>query len=723
MNRKNKKNNQSKDKYYIHIASSLSEGRIYSLKDGDLFAVFNQDGFIRPFGIESHGIFFEGTRFLSRLVLRIENKDPMLLSSGIKDKNDVFVVDFTNPELGQDEQYIPKESIHLLSICFLKGHSYFEKFTVVNYGVSPATFTFSLEFEADFKDIFEVRGLQRKKRGYFIEPLVKQNSVKLGYRGLDTVERKTLLSFSPRPSELTENKVTFQVHLKPHQEQNFFFTVSCQVDHQPMIFLPYEKALKGILTSYRHNENQCSIETSNEQFNEWIKGSTADLFMVLTETDYGFYPYAGIPWYNTVFGRDGLITAMETLWLYPQIARGVLRYVSAHQATHYDPEKDAEPGKILHEVRKGEMANLKEIPFKEYYGSIDSTLLFLIMAGYYYKRTGDRDLLKDLWPSLLAALEWTYKYGDRDGDGFIEYQRKSPYGLRHQGWKDSEDSVFHDDGSLAEPPIALCEVQAYLYEAKMQMSILAREMGNSQLHQRLLQEAEELKNNFLKRFWCKSTTMLALALDGKKTPCCVVSSNAGQSLFSGIVPSDIALKIRDRLFEESTFSGWGIRTIATTESRYNPMSYHNGSVWPHDNALIAYGLSRYGFKGAVLKIIESLFEASIFMDAHCLPELFCGFERRAGKGPTKYPVACDPQAWSSAAVFMLLQSCLGLTISAQEGTLYFVNPVLPAYLEEVRIRNLEIGKNKIDLDLQYHPGSVGIKIVKKTGNIRVVSIK
>jgi len=369
------------------------------------------------------------------------------------------------------------------------------------------------------------------------------------------------------------------------------------------------------------------------------------------------------------------------------------------------------------------MANLKEIPFGQYYGSVDSTLLYLILAGHYYERTADKDFLRHIWPSLLRALDWLDKYGDIDGDGFVEYVRKASGGLGQQGWKDSEDSVFHKDGSLAPAPIALCEVQAYAYEAKRQMARLAQELRERNLTLRLLHETDELRIRFMKAFWCDDMEYLALALDGEKKPCRIYSSNAGQCLLSGIVPHPAAVKIQKHLMGKNSYSGWGIRTVAQGETRYNPMAYHNGSVWPHDNALIATGLNRYGFKSSVNRIMTGLFEASMFMDLNRLPELFCGFDRRPNEGPTLYPVACNPQAWASGSLYMLLQCCMGLSIDAKSKQITFSKPVIPSYLEEIRIRNLRVGSARIDVNVEYYKNDVDIKVIDRKGKVEVLIIK
>jgi glycogen debranching enzyme len=711
--------------WHILAASSPADERTRVLKHGDTFAVFDHYGDVKPGGLGEEGLYHEGTRFLSCLLLELEGSRPFVLNSNVREENDQLTIALTNPDLLRDGQVrVPLGTLHLALRKFLWQGACYQEFRVKNHGLEAVNTYLTLHFAADYADIFEVRGLKRRARGEDLKPEVTENSVLLGYRGLDGIVRRTLLHFTLRPTLLTASAARLVLELGPQQEASFSVTVACERQAKAARLFRFDDARAEVEAHLaRSNAWSCHLRTSNGQINAWINRGVSDLHMLTTDLATGPYPYAGVPWFNTPFGRDGIITALECLWLRPALARGVLAYLASTQATKVVPEQDAEPGKILHETRCGEMARLGEMPFGRYYGSVDATPLFVLLAGAYHERTGDRACVELLWPHVEAALGWIDRYGDRDGDGFVEYQRQSLDGLIHQGWKDSDEAVFHADGSLAQGPIALCEVQGYVYAARRAGAALAAVLGLTERAAELERQAAALQEGFEQAFWCEDLSTYALALDGDKRPCRVRTSNAGQCLFTGIARPERARRLAQTLLAGESFSGWGIRTVGASEARYNPMSYHNGAVWPHDNALIAQGLARYGLGTKAVQILTGLFEASLYFELRRIPELFCGFSQQPGEGPVPYPVACAPQAWSAASVFLLLQSCLGLSVNGPEAQVYFINPCLPTTLGELRIHNLEVPGGAVDLLLVRHKHDVGVNVLRREGTVRVTVVK
>ena len=717
-----------RDEFYIRSSSARVDVRTRVLKQGEMFAVFDRFGDIESFGSGELGLYYQDTRFLSRLTLKLGKDRPLLLSSTVREDNAVMAVDATNPDVWRDSEIVvPRGTIHVYRSKVLWDKACHERLRIHNYGRAAVDFVLSIEFDADFADIFELRGTNREHHGRRLEPEVTQHALVLAYQGLDQRLRRTRIAFDLAPNRLSKSVGSFQIHLEPGRDATYQWTIACEVDGDSHddVRPHYETVINEAASALEHTRAQePHIFTDNEQFNDWVNRSLADLHMMRTETRYGPYPYAGVPWFSTVFGRDGIITALQCLWFDPSIARGVLAYLAANQADAEKPEQDAQPGKVLHEFRDDEMAVLGEVPFRRYYGSIDATPLFVMLAGAYYRRTGDRGFVELIWPNLQRALEWIDRYGDSDRDGFVEYSRRSNHGLVHQGWKDSQDAVFHSDGAFAEAPIALCEVQSYVYAAKLAASEIAHLLGDDMVARELKEQAESLRHRFEETFWCEELSTYALALDGSKRPCRVRTSNAGHCLFAGIATEEHAQRVATTLTDETSFSGWGIRTVASSESRYNPMSYHNGSVWPHDNSMIAAGFARYELKGSAAMLLAGLMDASIFFDLHRLPELFCGFPRRPGESPTLYPVACAPQAWASGAVFLLLEACLGLSVVAPERRVLFSKPFLPEFLPQVSIRDLKVGDASVDLLLTRHNGGdVGVNVLRRNGTLEVIVLK
>ena len=708
----------TEDSFSITAAQSATRPWL-ALKHNDTFIVLDSHGDIGASADATDGLFCRDTRFLSRLELLVNDVPPLLLGSNLRDDNAALVVDLTNPDVMSDERIVmEKDRVHILRTIFLWRDTAYQRLGVRNYSDRTVEIRLAIAFANDFADLFEVRGTRRERHGTANAQLRGTDQTLLNYHGLDGKLRRTTLTFDPPPDRLTTGSAVYDLRLAPGETRPIFLAAGCnKAEPRPAPFL------RALLTARREmreaTRDNTSVETSNDLFNEMLCRSAADLEILMTDTPEGRYPYAGIPWFSTTFGRDGLITALQMLWWSPDVARGVLRRLAAYQAETTDPLADAEPGKILHEMRGGEMAALREVPFGLYYGSVDSTPLFVLLAGLYVERTGDIETVAALWPAIEAALAWIDGPGDPDGDGFVEYHRASEEGLANQGWKDSQDAIFHADGRLAEGQIALAEVQGYVYAAKRMAADCARRLGRDEAARKLDAEAKKLAERFEAAFWCPDIETYALALDGAKKPCAVRTSNAGQVLFTGIADPARAALVADGLLEPAFFSGWGIRTVARGEARYNPMSYHDGSVWPHDNALIALGFARYGLTRAVETVFEGLFRAGSYMEHRRLPELFCGFQRQRGHGPTLYPVACAPQAWASATPFALLGASLGLQFDPFANEIRLFNPRLPPFLDEVMLRNVKLGSSRVDLRVRRHEDTVSLDTARITGGIRV----
>ncbi len=707
--------------YYIAASTSLLERRPRTLKHGDTFALFDHYGDIPADLHGPTGLFHDDMRHLSRFELSLEGYRPLLLSSTLQEDNAVLAVDLANPDIYRgDRMVLSRETVHLVRSKFLWRATCYERLALHSYGQEAHHIHLGLKFAADFADLFELRGSQRRRRGKTQIEQSGASSIVYRYRGLDDAVRITRIDLDPTPTRLDGEEAVFELPLAPHQRAAVLVTVRCNSERRA--------GRREFFTGFRQARNElraaasraAAVDSSDALLNRVLCRSVADLYMLLTETPQGPYPYAGIPWFSTAFGRDGIITALEMLWFDPEIARGVLRFLAANQAHNVDPARDAEPGKILHETRRSEMARLGEVPFGLYYGSVDATPLFVLLAARYFERTGDRATLEVLWPNIEAALGWIDTFGDADRDGFVEYRALPGKGLANQGWKDSQDSISHADGSLATGAIALVEVQAYVYAAKREIARVCQALGRFETASRLEIEAEALRRRFEDAFWCEELGTYAIALDGEKRACRIASSNAGHALFAGIVEPERARRVAERLLDRGSFSGWGVRTLAASARRYNPMSYHNGSVWPHDNALIGAGFSRYGFKAEALRLFDGIFEATKHMELMRPPELFCGFGRRRNRGPTLYPVACSPQAWAAAAPLALLAACLGLDCDHASGEVRFERPVLPSGIDEVRLRRLRLGNASVDVLLRRHASDVTVNVLERRGEVRVV---
>jgi glycogen debranching enzyme len=719
---------QEPDDFAITAQISLVEQRFRTLKHNDMFGVFDQRGDIRPGPGGTEGLYFQDTRYLSEFELVVASRPLILLSSTLRDDNATLTCDLSNPDLphilqpdGSDAP-LTSNLIHISRARFLWQGVCHERISMRNFDVVSRTIPVEIRYGADFADLFEVRGMTRTRHGRHEAAEVTLQTVCLAYTGLDNRRRTTALRFEPQPDRIDAGRALFSVVLPPHGRSLIFVEVAAD---QPPPARPPSEIFIARMTEQRrwtrqHSASAAGIDTSNEVFNEAMRRAISDLTMLTTDMPTGPYPYAGIPWFSTAFGRDAILTALNVLWMDPAIAAGVLRYLAANQATTTDAASDAEPGKILHEVRRGEMAELGEVPFRRYYGSVDATPLFVMLAGAYLDRTGDLPTIAAIWPNILAALAWMDSYAARDPDGFVSYFRQTEEGLANQGWKDSFDSISHADGSLAEGPIALCEVQGYVYAARRAAAAIATLLGHPDQAAEQAHKAARLQSAFESKFWCEDLGTYALAMDGKHQPCRVRASNAGHLLLTGICAPDRALRVAENLMGSRFFNGWGIRTLASSEARYNPMSYHNGSVWPHDNAVIALGLSRYALKPQAERIFAGLFDAALYVDLRRLPELFCGFPRRRGQGPTFYPVACSPQAWAATALHAALGACLGLRFDPAECSVIFDRPRLPEFLDMVTLHNLVLGEARISVVLRRMGNEVAMNVLDRTGTIHAI---
>ena len=667
------------------------------------------------------GLYHRDTRFLSRLELSLNQARPLLLHSSTE-RNYSQIVELAYPFRGIDPQGFERKENVTVSRQRVLGESLFERMNLVNFGQHERSLHIVLRFEADFLDVFEVRGMERTSRGQLQEPRVSNNAVVLSYRGLDGVVRTTTLRFSPQPSEIEKDRAVFELTLQAGESTEIGVEIVPQAGQDG----PQRKSLedtRGMLErDYSRWRKQCTrFRTSNVQLSRFLERALLDLRMLLSMGDDGV-PWidAGVPWYSALFGRDSIITAYQCLGLNPDLAWNVLRGLAAQQGKQEDVDREEEPGKILHEVRVGEMAGTGEIPHTPYFGSIDATPLWLVLLSYAYQWTGDLDAVRELWPNALAALEWIDRYGDRDGDGYVEYEKIAPGGLDNQGWKDSHDAVVYPDRTKAKPPIALVEVQGYVYDAKRRTGWLARTLGDDALADRLDREAEDLKARFNRDFWMDKEGYYGLALDGSKRLVPTITSNPGHCLWSGIVDLDKAGRVARRLMGSGLSNGWGIRTLASRQDAFDPIGYHTGSVWPHDSALIAHGLKLYGFDRESIQVIDQLALAGAHFPLARYPELFCGFSPNDVPLPVEYPVACRPQAWASGAPLLMIRSYAGMVADAPGKRLYISRPSLPSWLEEAEIQGLRVGQARVDLALSQRGGATSIQVPRKEGELEIL---
>ena len=713
------------DAYSVSVsASELTEtgglDQLMALKADDLFMVADTWGDLKG---GADGLFINDTRVLSRFVMTVGLAKPSKLSAGVSQDNVFFSCHTTNrplPPMGG--RSAPAGVLHIERRRYLWERRMFERVRMVNHGVEDILLPLAFDFGADFADIFQVRGTPRPKRGKIDTPTHDGRRVSFRYEGLDDVVRTSCLAFSEPPARLTGQRAEFMFSLPKGRRIDLFIECGTDACETPDAHRWRLNAVKARMAMRAKRRRGASVRgPRSPRFNDWLDQSRADVALLTTDLPTGPYPYAGIPWFSTPFGRDGIITAWQMLWVDPSLARGVLTYLAARQATETSAFQDSAPGKIMHETRGGEMSALGEVPFHLYYGGVDTTCLFVALAGAYARRTGDLETIQRLWPNLIAAAGWMRDYGDANGDGFISYQRGADTGLSNQGWKDSEDSIFHSDGRFPKGPIALLEVQGYAYAAWKAMADLGKALKDERADE-WLDKAELTRSLVEERYWMEDEGFYAVALDGDGNQCRAIASNAGHLLFTGLPSPERAEKVTRRLLSHEFRSGWGVRTLATGQPRFNPMSYHNGSVWPHDTALGAAGMAYYGEREAVALLLGEIYGAASHFQMR-LPELFCGFEREPGEPPIAYPVACLPQAWAAGAVFLMLQASLGVSIDAIEKRVDISTPHLPNGIDRLNITNLQVGDASLDLVFQRMEDHVVVTPNNKRGEVQVRTLR
>ncbi len=699
-----------RDPYYIRSSATSADIPHLVVKCDDAFVVADDHGDFPELPESEFGFYVGGTRYLRRLDLAVHGQRPLLLSAAVSDDGRQLAADLTNPDLTHGEVVVLKGRTLRLARRLALGQSELTQvLSVENFGSAPHELRLGWRYFADFADVFEVRGMVRERRGELLPPIISADSARLSYRGLDSILRSTTLRFDPPPEKVSAGVAQHRLVIPPGGAVQIRLTITA-VEGDAVAAWTHGATPR----EDREPDTPARVVSASTSLDAWIARAWADLHMLTTETPHGRIAYAGIPWFVAPFGRDSIITALQHLPFDPGLARGTLRFLAAYQGREDDAFTDQSPGKILHEYRRGEMANCREIAFVPYYGSVDATPLFLMLAAEYLRWTDDRELLAELRPAIDAALGWLER------SDYVSYVSRSARGLVNQGWKDSHDAIMHADGEDAPGPIALAEVQGYKYAALRAVADIADAEERPYPARALRAEAGRLREQFMRDYWMEPEGFSALALDGDGAPCRVLSSNPAHCLWTGLIPAEPAAQIARRLMDEELFTGWGIRTLGVHERRYNPMSYHNGSVWPHDTAIAAAGLRRYGFTEGFLALTTGLFDAARHCDGFRLPELFCGFSRSPGYGPTRYPSACSPQAWAAGVVSHLLGEMLGLAPEARENRLTFVRPVLPEWLPSIEVRGLRLGRSRLDVMVTGGRAGAVVEVLECQGDAEVV---
>ena len=689
---------------------------VQTIKHDRVFLLCDRHGDIPDKNMAALGLYFRDTRFLSRYELEIDGMRPTYLHSEV-DRNYSMLVEATLPVTSVDPTGVEtKKNVSVSRHRWLE-HGFHETIRVQNFGSNRRRVRISLTFGADFLDLFVVRGFRRKESGKMLDPQVSEDGVTFGYDGLDGIHRELEIRFEPHPKRISTRGATFELRVDPQSSSSIEVSILPRAGDEE----PLHRTHAELERDYSDWRKHCTrFRASNPQLQQYMDRAVLDLRMMQTDLEGKPAIDAGVPWFSTLFGRDSLITAYQALGVNPELAMGTLETLAQYQGSKVDEWREEEPGKILHELRVGELAGTGEIPHTPYYGTIDATPLWLLIYGRVWMWTADLAFAEKLWPNALRALEWIDEYGDMDGDGYVEYRKKSDGGLDNQGWKDSHDGIVHADGSIPVSPISLVEVQGYVFDAWVQVARVAAALGHNDVAKDLERKAAELKRRFNEDFWMPEEGYYAVALDGNKEQVRSITSNPGHCLWSRIIDQGRATRVVRRLLAPDMSSGWGIRTLSRRSPAYDPIGYHTGTVWPHDNSLIAHGMKLMGFDDAANKVIDQLALSGAFFPAGRFPELFCGFAREDVPVPVEYPVACRPQAWATGASLLMVRSYGGISADAPNGTLYIARPTLPEWLQRQDLIGMRVGEARVDLAFNSHEGVTGCQVLRKDGELDVL---
>jgi glycogen debranching enzyme len=689
------------------------------IREQGMFLLTDTTGRVPRGNENGFGLYYADTRYLSTYELSFSTSRALALLSKAElgYSSEHVLTNFTMEDASG--RTVPRGTIEVHRTRVIEDVLE-ETLEVRNFNSFSVHLDLTFRFAADFADIFVIRGFEPEQKGELEPPHWRPGSLTFVYKGLDGHRRQTMITFDPHPSLTTSDRDTalasFHLELAPGERSILRIVFSVE----GRLGAPEDAARFEVMQKRyaQWMQEATGLRTDNDFFDAVLRRSLNDLRMLWQHERNGGYPAAGTPWYDALFGRDTAITGLQTIWLKPQLAKQCLAALARYQGTKFDSWRDEEPGKILHELRVGELTRTGDLPFSPYFGSIDSTPLFLLLAGEYFQWTADIEMIRSLEINLRAALHWIEKYGGQDGDGYVEYEKRSERGLANQGWKDSDDAMVHADGSLMSPPIALVEVQAYVYAAYRKMGRVFRALGDEETAQRLSSRAAGLKERFRRDFWVEEG-YFGLALDGQNRLSSSVASNAGHALWAGIADQEQADKQVRRLMQEDIFSGWGIRTISEDSPRYNPQGYHLGTVWPHDNSIAAMGFKRYGHETELNQLTTALFEAAKAFEYYRLPELFGGNRRSAHHSPVPYPVACRPQAWAAGAFPVITQAILGLCPDAPNNRLCIVRPQLPQMLHAVAVNGLRVGRGEADVFFERRSSDTHVEVVSTRGSLAV----